>query len=69
MVSGKEKEMRYRIHFTAKKDADFHWETSDILETNDLLQLIFQFQIIIANEYKRIIEESKKVPYDDDIPF
>ncbi len=62
--------MRYRLHFTARKDDAFNWEVSDVIETNDLLELIFQFQIAIAKEFKKIIEESKKIMGgDDDIPF
>lgn len=61
--------MRYRVHFTAKKDNDFPWDTSDISESDDLLQIIFNFQMMIAREFKRIIEESKRVGVDDDIPF
>lgn len=61
--------MRYRLHFTARKDEAFNWETSEVIETDELLQLIFQFQIVIAKEFKKIIEESNKEIFDDDIPF
>ncbi len=67
--------MRYRVTFTAKEDQDFYWSASDVIETDDLLSLIFQFQIVIANEFKKIIEMSKQmsVKHDDDsideIPF
>jgi hypothetical protein len=61
--------MRYRLHFTARKDDAFNWEVSDVIETNDLLELIFQFQMAIAKEFKKIIDESKRIEVDDDIPF
>jgi len=59
---------RYRIEFTAKKDNDFRWEIHESFETNELLELIFKFQMMIASEFKKIIEESK-ILIDDDIPF
>ena len=61
--------MRYRIEFTAKKDQDFTWETHEVFESNELLEIIFRFQMMIATEFKKIIEESKRIVGDDDIPF
>jgi hypothetical protein len=61
--------MRYRIEFAAKKNDSFNWGVHVIRESDDLLQLIFQFQIMIANEFKKIIEESKRIEVNDDIPF
>lgn len=61
--------MRYRLHFTARKDDDFNWTVSEVTESNDLLELIFNFQMMIAKEFKKIIQESKRIMGDDDIPF
>jgi hypothetical protein len=61
--------LRYRLEFHAKKDDAFNWDANDVIETDDLLSLIFQFQIVVTKEFRRIIDESKKVMVDDDIPF
>lgn len=61
--------MRYRIIFNAKKDNDFNWDVNEVYESNDLLAIIFQFQLMITREFKTIIEKSKMIGVDDDIPF
>ncbi len=61
--------MRYRLHFTAKKVEGFTWDTSEVIESNELIELVFKFQMAVMKELNRIIEESKKEPFDDDIPF
>jgi len=63
---------RYRVQFITIRDIDFPWEVNDVIESNDLLQLVFQFQLAILKEYKRTVEESKRMTdesKDEDIPF
>jgi len=61
--------MRYRIQFTARKDDAFNWDINESFESNELLEIIFKFQMMITREFKKIIEESKRIEYNDDIPF
>jgi len=55
---------RYRIQFIAMKDKNFNWEVNESFESNELLEIIFRFQLMIAKEYKKIIDESKRIEDD-----
>ena len=46
------------------KDKNFNWEVNESFESNELLEIIFRFQLMIAKEYKKIIDESKRIEDD-----
>lgn len=64
--------MRYRITFHAKQDHEFNWETNEQFEADNLMELIFKFQLWIVFEFNKILDRSKEMmqpKVDDDIPF
>lgn len=50
----------------------FDTQSIDAIQATNLTSLLSQFQIVIANVHRRIVEDIKtelKIPFDDDIPF
>lgn len=71
--------MKYKLRLTLQKirkdDNLIVKEPIESIETDDMLQLVQQFTLIIAKLHREIHEEEleeltrKNVGFDDDIPF
>ncbi len=58
---------QYELTIT-RKDESGKIKSFDKIESNDLVELIFQFQFVTINIQKAIFKENMK-RVDDDIPF